>query len=531
MPHLIPIVHRVIPFLFGVFVLGIFGPSTAQADIYIAPVLPSATSTYANFGAANGFFFQYIGTGLTGAITAFEYDFEVISWSGPIIDAGGGNGFDVYEFNSEADALSFLSGGTVTSTTYTSTNNSYLEGDPGVYTWVWNGTEGTVDNLTMNASKYYVISLRLFRGGTNDQGVLRLFGVSNNVFGQSCATATRDYNSNTPNPCSGTSLNTLSFDMTGPGNINETDDTTTRIVTVDPPNLSSVATTSLPYDFEVYGYVNAGDYEDGTRVMIKLDRNTDQQAVGALAGWNSAFGNKTFLDVDNAGYFTVATSSDSLNLDFEIREGLYNARWEIQAPQWSILGFDFNYKTLVSTTTRFVVATTTAIDNIQLDQEEYLQDIVDSLGDPLSSCSFNWFEASVDFSLGSNLIDCLGGLAYWAFVPPPSAVTATVDQLREGFLTRVPLGYFTRIVDAVSSGEMGALPTVTANIPISPSEDITIEFDIDDMVEGSANLTDSFEDPDGNTLRDIGEPIIQLIVGLLVLAFIFNDIINSARRI
>jgi hypothetical protein len=307
------------------------------------------------------------------------------------------------------------------------------------------------------------------------------------------------------------------------------EDTTTRIDTVDPADGTSVATSSLPYDFEVTGYVNEDDFADGARVMIKLDRNTDQQATGALSAWDSAFGNKTYLDIDSSGEFDVATSSDNLNLDFPLRVGLYRARWEVQIPRFNVFGFGIFYSTYVATSTRFTVATTTAIDNIQLDQEEYLEEIVDSLGDPLASCQFSVFDTALDFSLGGQVLQCMGGVLHWLFVPPEGTLENTVTQLKDGFLTRPPWGYFTRIVTAVTGGVEGTLPTLTADIPIGPSDEITIEFDTDDIVDGAATLQDSFEAPNGNSLRDIAEPIIQTIVGLLVLLFIYNDIVRSVR--
>lgn len=304
------------------------------------------------------------------------------------------------------------------------------------------------------------------------------------------------------------------------------DDDSTRIDTVDPAHYSDIATTSLPYDFEVTGYINASDYDSGTRVLVKVDRNTDQQAVGALLAFDSAFGNKTYLDVPAAGSFTVGTSSDNLRTDFELREGLYNARWEIQSPRFHVFGFDLFYSTLVASTTRFTVGTTTAIDNIQLAGEDYINDLLAGSGDPLGSCQFSWFSSDVDFSLGGSLIRCMGGLLHWAFIPPPGALERTVQQFKDGFLTRAPWGYFTRIVSAISGGAAGTLPTLTAAVPISAYDDITIQFDLDDMVDGAADLSEQFQAPNGNTAREIIEPIIQLIVGLLVLMFIWKDVIK-----
>jgi len=202
----------------SVLILAFWG--TAKADLIIEPALPGNAHSFSS-GFGTSFSYQYLGTGLSGTITAFEYPFQVITWAGAL-DAGGGQGFDIIEFSSEANALAYLANSTTTIlATYSSTNNNYLSGTPGTYTWIWNGTEGNVDSLTFNPANYYVLSLRLFRGGTNDTGTARLFGTAFNSFGESCANATRNYSTPTPdpNPCSGTDINTLAFEATGIGNV------------------------------------------------------------------------------------------------------------------------------------------------------------------------------------------------------------------------------------------------------------------------------------------------------------------------
>lgn len=313
-------------------------------------------------------------------------------------------------------------------------------------------------------------------------------------------------------------------------------DTTTRIDTVDPASLQTIATSSLPYDFEANGYVNNDDFETGARLMLKLDRNTDQQAVGALAAFDSAFGNKTYFPISPYGSFTVGTSSDNLKIDFPLRVGLYNAYWEIQVPRFSVFGLNLFYTTLVASSTQFTIATTTAIDNITINQTEYLQGILDASGDPLASCHFSLFDSALDLTLGSSALDCVAGILHWMFVLPNGVLATTMTQLKNGFLTRVPIGYFTRVVSAINGGAEGTLPDVHADIPIPNtngdiSGSISLDFDIDQIVNDSADLQDSFQTPDGHTARSIIEPIIQMIVGLIVLMFIYNDLYGTFRRL
>ncbi len=270
--------------------------------------------------------------------------------------------------------------------------------------------------------------------------------------------------------------------------------------------------------------------------MVKVDRNTDQQASGALAGWDSAFGNKTYLPISSSGAFAVSTSSDNLAIDFPLRIGLYSARWEVQTPKFNIFGFSLFYSTRVASSTTFLVGTTTSIDKITIDQTDYIQGILDSTGDPLASCHFSLFDTALDLTLGSAALNCVAGVLHWMFILPPGTLESTMSQLKDGFLTRVPIGYFTRIVSAISGGVEGTLPTVHFDVPIpdtnnDTSGSIALDFNIDEMIGDSAALEDTFQAPNGHTAKEIIEPIIQLIVGLLVLMFIYNDFIEIGCRI
>ncbi len=312
--------------------------------------------------------------------------------------------------------------------------------------------------------------------------------------------------------------------------------TITRIDSVDPDNNQSVATSSLPYLFDVKGYINPTDYKAGARLMMKIDRNTDQQSSDALVGFNSAFGNKTYLPITASTTFDVSTTSDNLNLSFPLRVGLYKARWEIQEPGFDIFGLNFFYHTVIGKDTVFTIATTTAIDNIQLQQEAYLNTIKNATGDPLAECQFSVFNTALDFSLGGQLINCMGGIISWMLIPSPAVLSSTIQQLKDGFLTRPPMGYLTRIVSAIQNGQQGTLPNVSVDVPIPDTDTdhtgkITIGFDINQWIADTADLEATFQDPAGHSAKTIIEPIIQLLVGLLVMMFIWNDLHGKLSRL
>ncbi len=320
-------------------------------------------------------------------------------------------------------------------------------------------------------------------------------------------------------------------------------DTHTRIDTVSPYNGQLIATSSLPWTFETTGWVNTNDYKTGTRLRIKVDRLTDQQAVGALAGLQSASGNYTYLPITPDGAFDVSTST-IVNTFGVNRVGIYNVHEDIQVPNlgvhWWLFNFNLNYQSYAATSTSYTVGTTTALDKINIAGANFLDKTIgpDATTSPLEGCQFSWFSSAVDFTIGSKLLDCIGGLIQWSFVPQPDAVTASIDQVRTGFLERAPWGYATRFVTIVSNNATTtattSLPSVTVNIPSGPLDGSTLSFDFQDMFDGGASLLDSIQDPTYHkSVRDIFEPWIQLFIAITVLAIIMNDLMhmNKSGRI
>lgn len=498
------VVHTFTIYIIVLVLFALFIPFTASAAVLYEQTDSSVTSSYSSGG---DIFFQSLGTGLTGTA---EYIEVYASYNVTGSPQGTIVGCNTNVFNGACDVGQSFSS---TQVNFPSAN----------YTAEGTMTGTLASPLTFNSAKYYFFDTTNFstypisyRGSSTS---LYAGGDCAKRGGGACGTVVDIY-----------------FRIADSGGVYPdsaclSGDLGSCINSVDPVDGQQIATSSLPYDFQLDGFISGDDYEEGARVVIKVDRNTDQQAVGALLAFNSAFGNKTFIPLDGSGSFDVSTSSDNLRIDFPLRTGLYRARWEIQSPAFSLFGFEFGYNTLVSSSTRFTVSTTTAIDNIQLAQENYLNDIINTLeGDPLASCQFSWFESAIDFSLGSNLMSCMGGLLHWLFVLPEGVMDSTITQLKEGFLTRVPWGYFTRIVTAVSGGASSTLPTLHADVPYSATEDISIEFDLDDIVTGAAAIQDDFQAPNGNTAREIIEPIIQTIVGLLVLMFIYKDVLRQIHR-
>lgn len=310
---------------------------------------------------------------------------------------------------------------------------------------------------------------------------------------------------------------------------NPVSNTITRIDTVAPPDGTTVATTSLPVAVGATGYVNEDDYKEGARLRIKVDRNTDQQAVGALMAFQSAAGNYTSLPIGSSGSFDLSTTT--LNTQFPVdRIGLYRVKQEVQVPgigvHFWIINWDITWNTLVSTSTTFKIGTSTAVDVIQEYQAEYLETVLEQQGDPLAGCQFSWFDTAIDFSLTGALMGCMTGLTMWAFVPSPMAVEQQFTDLREGFLARAPWGYGTRFYDIASSISTTSLPSLVITVPDDmPGSGAAIDLTPWDDLLGDDSILGTTESDEGHTLRDIVEPgLMTLVYALLGIAIVHRVI-------
>lgn len=240
-------------------------------------------------------------------------------------------------------------------------------------------------------------------------------------------------------------------------------DTTTRIDAVSPYDGETVST-STPTTFAMDGYLNEDDYREGSRVRLKLDRNTDSQAVGALVAWDAAFGNYTTFPISADGTIAISTTTVEQILGVD-RVGLWHMYWEIQSPTVNIFGFTFLQQTLVSTSTTYIYGETTGVDAVQIQQQTILEGLTDAMTDPLSACQFD-FTTILDFSASDNLFTCVTTMVSAMVVPNQDQAQQLITGARTSFLEKAPWGYATRIYDIVSfSTATTTLPSIAVTLP------------------------------------------------------------------
>jgi len=219
-------------------------------------------------------------------------------------------------------------------------------------------------------------------------------------------------------------------------------DTTTRIVSVTPSNGTTTATSTI-FGFGTTVYTNVADYVDGMEVVIEYHNNyvASQNVVGVYASTmqlTRSLGEYHF-PLNGSSQLSFSTTT---NLQVV---GKYRMTTKITKPRYSFFGFDFGTDTVVSTSTQFTVATSTAYDVFT----EQVQNEV-ALFNP-SACSF----VGGDFSV------CLGQL----FIPREFYMKASIEVLKDEVVHIFPIGYFVDFVQILATTSTSTLQLVDAELP------------------------------------------------------------------
>lgn len=212
----------------------------------------------------------------------------------------------------------------------------------------------------------------------------------------------------------------------------------TCINTVQPANNETIST-STPTTIGADGYISPDDFlYDEARIRIKLDRQTDQQAVGALIAWEAAFGNWTTFDISSSGAFDVSTTAVESLLGAN-REGEWWMFTVIEVPDLVIFGNVVSWKQIESYRSIFLYGELTGIDVIQNAGETVLEGIV-STADPFANCQFDLGDI-LDLSQPENLITCVLGITSSLIIPNQAQLQAIFDAQKNEFLTKPPFAY------------------------------------------------------------------------------------------
>lgn len=324
------------------------------------------------------------------------------------------------------------------------------------------------------------------------------------------------------------SIQTAFYNNSGPALIFDGDvipptDTTTRIIDFDPQDGWFLATTSPDYptvDFNLHAYINEEDL--GAILGVKLIfHNIDQNVL--------AFGQFSPSDVylfegqaTTTGDFYFSTSTVLADGNYRIYASITRSYlWGIFENPWSPINAEYYHQ--------FIVGQGTLLGNLSQNamtqmQAFYASSTATSTISLASSCN--------PLSTSFDTLNC----GAFLLVPDSGALSQTLEGLKEGFLTRIPWGYFSRVWEIMFDTSTTTLPSYSVSIRYGPGDGSnmatsTLSFDPADMIAGGGTLLDSIRDPfNGKNIRDIFYPIVQLVVALAVLFEIFSDLTGSHKH-
>lgn len=237
-------------------------------------------------------------------------------------------------------------------------------------------------------------------------------------------------------------------------------------------------------------------------------------------------------DISASGSFSVATTTDVQ------RVGWYTLITTIYAPRTLFgVAVPFWNDPLVASSTDFLVATSSPIDNIKRTIASSTTAIITGSESPTRFCDFADFVAIFDFNNESNILTCLLGVVSGLTVPSSEQITAIGQNLDDSIGTRWPFGYFTRFVELALDPTVATttLPTLTIGTPdeLPYIGGISGTFDLYGDFMGSTSLiatATSSPSTGSKTLRQIIEPGWNIIVMLLLAIAIVWDMLRIKRH-
>lgn len=353
--------------------------------------------------------------------------------------------------------------------------------------------------------------------------------------GTQCAmgTGAGDYEFRFPVPTGGTSVgrgrqtqgNTTPLIVYTQYSAGPPPDLSTHIIDFAPGNN---ATTTNPVTFSLNAYVSPNDL--GTFIGVKFTLHNIDQNVLLL----SAFSPSDIYLLD--GFQATTSGNFNFSTTTIIGEGNYRLEAQIERSYlggWFVNPFspineDISHQFIVCGVSDPACAGT-FIGNLSQNGYNELNSIFAS-----STATTTASAANCNFTSWNTF--SLPKCGAYLLVPGGDYLNTTLKGLKDGVLTRVPWGYFTRAVAIFNTTATSSLPTFTATIQIGPGDQsvattTTLTFDPGDMIAGGGALLDSITDPiHGKTVKDVFEPLVQLSIAISVLFTIIADLTGSHRH-
>lgn len=317
----------------------------------------------------------------------------------------------------------------------------------------------------------------------------------------------------------GDNLGSWYFYWTGTSTLVSTIEPFTRIITTTPNSGATEATSTL-FEIGATGYVTEEDFIfNNTKLKISVYNSASRN--NNLVGPASALTLGVFREYEytiplEATIFSYSSTSDYLNI------GQHDVVTKIVVPWASIFGFDIGEKVLYSTSTSFLVATSTEWDVArrkiigvanafsQEDSSDYCEGIFTSLSLP-------------------KLFTCM-------FFLDQGQLTDLATNYHDNVFARVPFGYVTRIYDIFTDTATTALPTLSytfsSSFPAPFLAGQTLAFNPWQYMYTDGSLVkDVWKSDIAGEEKNVWEivgPLVDWFVYLMLALLIFHDITGIA---
>jgi len=294
----------------------------------------------------------------------------------------------------------------------------------------------------------------------------------------------------------------------------------TRIIATVPLNHAVVAS-STSFAVNTTAAISSADYSSDLRVRIRVSNDARRitMLANALLAFDSAFGtgstqhavDKTFLFSPVNGTYVYATTTELAQI------GQYTYQAFVEKPHDYFFGLNFGvYDTLAATTTKFLVATSTAYDALVTDNVSNFNALLNA-------------ETEKCIDIITTFKACIFSL----IVPNDDDFNAVGQQIYDTFFTRVPFGYVTRFVSIMSSSTPIALPALSYSFGTS-SPAVLVSLTASDPV--TFNIFDNFgviqsirsDQPEHKNIWEIVDPYWQMAVAFCVLFVIMEDLLGMS---
>ncbi len=290
-------------------------------------------------------------------------------------------------------------------------------------------------------------------------------------------------------------------------------DYTTRIISVEPDHIIVATGTVITLFSDIMS--NPADWDETWFVRYKYLRKSSSAA--AIADTNTLF---TVIDspINYDGQDTnSATTTFSL-------VGNYSYRVEIRKPSAlssisSFFGLTslFDPGLLAHYDTVFTVDHQTAYDLV-------VGSTTNEIFNLDASTTVNFRQSCGSF-FNFDIISCIGLL----FIPTSADLLNDIQNLKTQLLFKAPWGYATRFLAIITDTSTSTIPSISAAVPISATESLTVNYDMGDIITGAGVVLNSAKTPEGMSVQDIAQPWIRLFLALTVITIIVHDLFKSRR--